>query len=835
MRMDDLNRSIPATRRAVGRTVLVAVTLTAVSLLWTPSPSLAQTPTPTPAQIELFKQLPPEQQRAILDEAMKTGTVPGPESEPLSFPDTDRPKPAQEAEPARPAITDAPDLKPFGYDMFANVPTTFAPATDIPVPADYVMGPGDTLEVLLIGERGGRYTLTVGRDGVVDFPELGPIPVAGLSFPSAKDMLEQRVAEQMIGMRASVSIGTRRAIRVFVLGEAEQPGSYTVSGLSTMTNALFTSGGVKSIGSLRDIQLKRDGKVVSRLDLYDLLLNGDTSDDVRLLPGDVIFIPPVGITVGISGEVQRPAIYEVKEKTPVSELLYLTGGLTPQADPRTARLNRIDDRRNRTIVNIDLTTPQGRGVVLRSGDVVNIQAIRQSLEGAVQLSGHVHRSRSEQYRPGMRLTDLVGSLDELKPLADTHYVLVRRETGPTRTVSVVSADLAAAFADPASAANVALQARDQVHVFDLATSRDAIVDPIIADLQRQSGREEPLQVVGIGGQVKVPGQYPLESGMTVSDLVRAGGSLDQAAYGGSAELTRYEVIDGERRQTELVQVDLGRVMAGDPTADFTLKAFDYLLIKEVPEWRDQETIELMGEFRFPGTYTVRRGESLRSILERAGGLTDLAFPEGSVFTREDLREREQKQLNVLAERLQRELAAISLQQAQSAEAANAAQAMAAGQSLLADLKATEAMGRLVIELQEVLDSPVGSDADIIVKGGDRLVVPRRSQEVTVMGEVQNATSHLYQAGLGRDDYVMRSGGTTQRADEKRIYVIRANGEVVAGTSSGWFQKNGSKDIYPGDTVVVPLDAQQMRPLTLWTSVTQILYNIAVAVAAVNSF
>jgi polysaccharide biosynthesis/export protein len=176
-----------------------------------------------------------------------------------------------------------------------------------------VLGPGDTLEVMLVGDRGGRYTLTVGRDGTVDFPALGPIALAGMRFPDAKDLLEQRVAQQMIGMRASVSIGALRSIRIFVLGEAERPGSYTVSGLSTMTNALFASGGVKPIGSLRNIQLKRGGQVITRLDLYDLLLNGDTSNDVRLLPGDVIFIPPVGITVGVAGEVHRPAIYEVQE------------------------------------------------------------------------------------------------------------------------------------------------------------------------------------------------------------------------------------------------------------------------------------------------------------------------------------------------------------------------------------------------------------------------------------------------------------------------------------------------------------------------------------------
>lgn len=728
-----------------------------------------------------------------------------------------------------------PELKPFGYDLFSNVPTTFAPATDIPVPADYVVGPGDTLEVQLIGDQGGRYTLTVGRDGVVNFPELGPIAVAGMRFAAAKVLLEQRVVEQMIGTRASISMGTLRSIQVFVLGEAERPGSYTVSGLSTITNALFASGGVKPIGSLRNVELKRGGQVVTRYDLYDLLLNGDTSHDARLLPGDVIFIPPVGITVAVTGEIQRPAIYEVREGASAAQILYLSGGLTPQANPRTAVLERIDERRNRTVLDLDLSTRQGRATSLQSGDLVRIQAIRDSVEGAVSLLGHLHRTGSAQYRPGMRLTDLIGSLDELKPLADLHYVLIRRETGPTRLVSVVSADASAAFADPDSAANVLLQPRDRVHVFDLASSRNRVVAPILDDFSRQSSRDEPAQIVGIGGRVKIPGKYPLEPGMTVSDLVRAGGGLDQAAYGGEAELTRYEVVDGEQRQTELLRIDLAQLRAGTSSADLVLRPFDYVVVKDTPLWRDQETITIVGEVRFPGDYPIRRGETLRSVIERAGGLTDLAFPAGTVFMRLDLKEREQRQLQILAERLQRELAALSLQQAQSETTGSTSQATAAGQALLADLKGTQAVGRLVIELNEVMAATLGSSADIVIRDGDRLFIPRLTQEVTVIGEVQSPTSHLYRADLNRDDYISISGGPTQRADKKRIFIIRANGSVAAAPSAAWFSRGGARDVKPGDTIVVPLDAQQMRPLTVWTSVTQILYNIAVAVAAVNSF
>jgi len=295
------------------------------------------------------------------------------------------------------------------------------------------------------------------------------------------------------------------------------------------------------------------------------------------------------------------------------------------------------------------------------------------------------------------------------------------------------------------------------------------------------------------------------------------------------------VVNGERRQTELLQLDLAQMLAGNPVADVALQPFDFVVIKEVPLWRDQENITLTGEVRFPGKYPITRGETLRSIIERAGGLTDQAFPKGSVFTRTELREREQQQLQVLADRLQRELAALSLQQAQSDEAASSAQAMAAGQALLADLKGTEAVGRLVIQLDEIIEAQAGSTFDVELRDGDRLVIPRRTQEVTVMGEVQGPTSHLYQAGLSRNDYIQRSGGFTQRADSRRVFVIRANGEVVGGSSNNWFGGGAAQQINPGDTVIVPLNAQQVKPLTLWTSVTQILFNIAVAVAAVNSF
>ena len=735
--------------------------------------------------------------------------------------------------PLEPVDTDA--LKPFGYDLFAGVPTTFAPVTDVPVPSEYVIGPGDRFDVQLIGNTKGKHSLVVNRDGRINFPELGPIAVSGLRVGEAKARIEQRVADQMIGTQVTVSMGDLRSIRVFVVGEANQPGSYTVSSLATVTNALFVSGGVKPIGSLRNIQLKRNGRVVSQLDLYDLLLNGDTSGDARLLPGDVIFIPPVGTTVGATGEVRRPAIYELRGEASAADLVHLAGGLTPEADPRLATLQRIDERRERVVVDVDLTNPQARTTRLRTGDLLRVPGVRATYSNAVRVDGHVLRPASVEYRGGLRLTDVIPSADDLKPNADQRYVLIRREDAGTRRVQVLSADLSEAWRAPTTEANPRLAPRDRIYVFDLETGRRAILDPILQELKLQAVSDEPSQIVRVSGRVRVPGEYPLEPGMTVSDLIRAGGGLAEEAYGGEADLARYEVRDGQSRKTDVVKVDLRRALARDPAADQVLAPFDFLVVKEISQWSSQETVRLEGEVRFPGEYPIERGETLRSVIERAGGLTPLAFPQGSVFTRESLKERERRQVEILVDRLKQDLGTLALQATQATTGApqQASETLAIGQSLLDDLRNAEPVGRLVIDLDRIMAADAASAADVILKDGDVLRVPQTAQEVTVIGEVQSATSHLYDPAFARDDYIRMSGGTTQKADDRRIYVVRANGSVETGSGSRWFRNAGS--IQPGDTIVVPLDAERMRPLPLWTAVTTIIFNLAVAVAAVNSF
>jgi polysaccharide export outer membrane protein len=731
-------------------------------------------------------------------------------------------------------------LKPFGYDLFEGVPSTFAPVSGIQVPIDYIVGPGDIFRVQLYGNESSKYELPVERDGRINFPRLGPIFVSGMTFDVARQTIEERVAKQIIGTHVSVTMGDLRSIRVFVLGEAEKPGSYTVSGLSTMTNALFVSGGVKKIGSLRNIDLKRNGKLVTTLDLYDLLLHGDTSGDRQLMPGDVIFIPPIGNTASVDGAVRRPAIYELKHESTAEQVIALAGGLLPDADAKIGQLERILPSNLREMRNVDLTTPAGSTTKIDNGDKLKVPEIRPTLENSVTLSGYVYRPGQFQYQKGLRLSSVLGSFDELKPEADLHYIMIRRQVPPEERIEVISADLARTLAARGSSADPELRPRDQIFVFNLTPDRGHVLEPIIRDLELQATPDRPEQMVSIDGRVKAPGKYPLEPTMHVSDLIRAGGSLEDAAYRGQAELTRYAVVDGDARQTELISVDLTAIRRGDPNADLKLKPYDVLLIKPIPMWMEPGAIEVKGEVRFPGKYPIHEGETLHSVLLRAGGFTEAAFPEGAVFVRDELKTREREQLELLANRMQSDLAALSLEAISSSAVVNSAGGAAASQSLivgrqlLAQLRNTKPVGRLVVDISAVQRGKAGGPEDVLLKDGDRLMIPKKAPEITILGEVQSPTSHVYQAGLTRDEYIGKSGGTTQKADRKRIYVVRANGDVVSGERSGWFRRRQNIEMRPGDTIVVPLDTERVNALPMWQAITTIIYNLAVALLAVRS-
>jgi protein involved in polysaccharide export with SLBB domain len=726
-------------------------------------------------------------------------------------------------------------LKPFGYDIFSQYPAALPPTSDVPVPSDYIVDAGDVLDILLYGNQNHAYQMSVGRDGRINFPQLGPINVAGQPFSAVQTEIESRIQHQMIGVHASVTMSQTRSTQVFVVGDAFLPGNYTINGLGTITSALYAAGGIDNAGSLRNVELMRNGQVVDKIDLYDLLLHGSTAHDSRLFQGDVVFIPPVGPTVAVGGQVQRPAIYELRGEDNPAQAIALAGGFTPQADVSKATLTRIEPNGLRVVLPLDLTDSRGLAEGLRNGDYINVPVLKPALDSAVTLQGNVYTEGVYEYHPQMRLTDVIGSVSDLKPDTDLHYMLIRRELPPDRRIEVISADLAAALAHPGTGADPALMPRDQITVFDLSSSRDQIVQPILSDLQAQTTEAQPEQVVTVQGKVNVPGDYPLEPGMRVTDLIRAGGGLADAAYVAKAELTRYVVTEDGTRHTEIFDVDLLRALQ-DPSADLRLEPYDVLSVKEVSQWANQESIKLMGQVRFPGIYTIKPGETLKSVIDRAGGLTEYAFPQGAVFTRVELKQREQDQMDQLAQRMKVELAVLALRAVATSSGAstgNASNGLIVGRSLLDQLQSEKAVGRLVINLRGIMRDAPDSPEDVVLRNGDQLTVPKYEQEVTVIGEVQDPTSHLYNPDLSRADYIRLSGGYTAQADGKRVYVVRADGSVIANGGSHWFDSS-KVEMEHGDTIVVPINAEQMLPLPFWQAVTGIMYNVAIAAAAVHA-
>ena len=737
-------------------------------------------------------------------------------------------------------------VEPFGYDLFSGVPTTFAPATDIPISSDYIVGPGDNVLIQLFGKEHAQYSLVITREGELHIPDIGPISVVGLTFVEMKKMLTEQISKQMIGEDVVVAMGALRSIRVFILGDASRPGSYTVSALSTMTNALFVSGGVKDIGSLRNIQLKRQGKVITRLDLYDLLLDGDTSSDVRLQPGDVIFIPPVGKTVAVSGEVRRPAVYELRDEKTASQVLHLAGGLLPTAYAPASQILHINKDRERTLIDVDLASKAGLTTEMHTGDELQIFSILEKMENIVVLSGHAQRPGGYQWHKGMRVGDLISSInDDLLPHPDLEYALVKRDPGDGKTLEVFSIRIGEVLASPSSSENIQLQARDEVIVFGFGASRTDEIDSIIDELRSVAVFGKPARVVKVGGLVRLPGEYPLEHHMSVADLIRAAGGLAEAAYGLEAELTRYQINDGEQRQIGHVAVKLDQILSGERSADFALHAHDYLHIKALPAWSSSSMIELKGEVRFPGMYPISRGEQLSNVIRRAGGFTDLAFLNGAMFFRVELKNREKKRLDELSRRLEADLASLAVEQ--SHEDKKAPDSLLLGRELADQLRNVDPVGRLVIDINRLVSETSGgrrSDYDIRLMDGDQLYIPPVTQEVIVTGEVFYPTSHLFERGRKLGSYVKMSGGATKKADENRIYIVRADGSVKSQSGTAfefdnedgtpWFNVVGKDEIRAGDTIVVPLDIDRMKPLTFWTGVSKIVFELAFAAASAKA-
>ncbi|EKO3614747.1 SLBB domain-containing protein [Vibrio metschnikovii] len=867
---------------------------------------------PTPEQLRMFQNLPADQQQAL---ARQYGiTLPNINnsgaSQPLPTADirTSRPDKAEQQPLNKQDQEKEPELKRFGLDLFAASPTTFAPVSDVPVPSDYRVGPNDEIIVQLFGKDNSTHRLRVNREGVINFPSLGPISVAGLSFSEVRASLMQRVQEQMIGVRSDITLGELRSMQIFVMGDAYKPGAYTVSALTTISQAIYYSGGFSESGALRNVQLKRNGQVVRTLDLYDLLLKGDSRNDERLMPGDVVWIAPVKATISIQGEVQRPAIYEIKPGETYQDVLTLSGGVTAHAYLERATIKRPSSHGTRDVHSLDLTQRKALQQPMRNGDEITVAKRSELLQNYVQLMGDVAHAGYAEWRDNLRISDLFHSADSaFNATADLNYALVIREVNLQRDVRVYQFSLANALLNPNSADNLRLQPRDQVLVFnrlsaedleELLTpknggreveqtqaksleqaqalarseaereqqrlsllpnaaneldkrkadepiffqgqmitqeqakalqenSRQFLLAPLLVRLQQQSSYGHPAMIAEVFGEVKYPGRYPIAQHNTVQGLLAAAGGLSADAFSANAELARIESL-GNTVRTEIKNIDLSAVMEGDQQANREIKPRDRLNVFEQPGIKQQNTVVLQGEVKFPGTYTLRRGETLAQLLERAGGLTEFAHPQGAIFTREALRLQEQKLLTQYAADMRREVAkkSFNVDSRVSSVISDPDKTLA----FIEEATNSRALGRMVVQLDQIIDG--NKSANFMLEDGDFLFIPMYRNTVSVMGEVQVGITYLLDPSLTVKDYINRAGGMKKQADDDRIFVVRADGSVFKPNTGFWFGRRG-ESLRPGDTIVVPVDTDYRDALNVWTAATQILYQTGVAVNALK--
>ncbi|ABF39891.1 polysaccharide export protein [Candidatus Koribacter versatilis Ellin345] len=679
-------------------------------------------------------------------------------------------------------------LRRFGSDTFLQHGQSAEASIDLPAGPEYVLGPGDVLTLSMWGSISQTLPRTVDREGRIVLPEAGPVSVAGLTLEQAQALTEKMLRPQFRDVRVQLSLARVRTVRIYVVGDVQRPGAYDVSALSTVVNALFAAGGPTAIGSLRTVRHMRNKELVREVDLYDFLLRGIHADVERLEPGDTVLVPPAGRQVTVSGMVRRPAIYELRGERSIDDVVALAGGLLVSASTSQIRIERV--RANTARVTDEITVKNSddassvraslQAYAVEDGDRVVIAPILPYSERAIYVEGHVIRPGKIAYRDNMSVTDVIRSYRDLLPEPAERAEIIRLRP-PDFRPETIEFNL-----------SEALIGNSQIHL-----------QPF--DTIRVLGRYEfDAPKVTIQGEVLRPGTYPLPEKLTVAQLVRLAGGFKRSALKDHADLTSYDVQQGARVTSHRLSIDIGRAVDdADSAADVALKTGDVLTIHQIAGWNDiGASVTLGGEVAYPGTYGIQEGERLSSVLKRAGGFRDTAYPTGAYLSRVQVRDFEEKSRNELIRQIETTSAATKISPSLSTteQAATLQLITQQQEQVLQRLRNQPSTGRLVIKINSDIATWEGTPIDIELRSGDVLTIPKRPGFVLVTGQVYNSTAITYVPGRDANWYLHRAGGPTAMASKKEIFVIRANGSVV-GRESDESALHAKLDA--GDVVVVP--------------------------------
>jgi protein involved in polysaccharide export with SLBB domain len=752
----------------------------------------------------------------------------------------------------------------YGANLFQNVPSTFAPLANTPVPPDYVLGPDDQLRIRVWGQVNFNADLRVDRSGDVYLPQVGPVHVAGLRFDQLQQHVHDAVARLYRNFQLQVNMGQIRSIQVYMTGEARRPGVYTVSSLATLIDALFASGGPSIQGSMRSIELRRNGQLVTTLDLYALLVNGDKSKDAALLSGDVIHIPPVGRQVALIGSVRRPAIYELLPGDTLDRVLQDAGGVTALASQARASLERTVEHSGRTAMELALDAA-GRATALEDGDVVHVLSLVSKFDKTVTLRGNTANPGRFAWHDGMRLSDLIPDRESLLTrdywwkraqlgLAAPEFEAVpslanlRQPSAPRNLLQEPQPPAAASTTSPGSPA--APNANPQASAA-AAEQTSYPSFPVPAGQSETANAQSGADANAVQSNASVKGS---QSALAEQDEDRNETLAPRSAHKTIVRLNVPEIdwsyavierIDPSTLKTQLVPFDLGKlVIDHDQSQNLALQPGDVVTVFSqsdihVPIAEQTTLVRLEGEFAHAGTYSVLPGETLRQLVQRAGGLTSNAYLYGSVFTRESTRILQQRRIDEsvheLTLQMQRgnlALAANPIANAQDLANVNAAQS--SEQALVAQLQQVRATGRIVFqftpESASVTDIP-----DLKLENGDTFLIPSLPSTVNVLGAVFNQNSFVYRPGANVSSFLKLAGGPNSNADRKQTFIVRANGAVLSKTTVNGFWDNGFEKLRlnPGDSIIVPEKVVRPSALRGFLEWSQVISQLALGAAVVN--
>lgn len=786
------------------------------------------------------------------------------------------------------------DVETFGYNYLKTYFEGDSNFSQSPVSESYKIQIGDIFKINIYGKENRSLELQVNREGRLEITELGPLELAGVSYKDARKIIEEKFKNKIYGIKISVLLDRINSIRIRIFGEIKQPGFYNISSFSRITEVLSKAGGVIYTGSLRNIKLIRKDNSKYDVDLYEYFCYGSTEQDLLLKEGDAIFIPTKSSEIMLFGHFKRPGVYEILGDTTLKDVLSFSGGLTAGGYYESIRLKRFT-LNGGEIKTLSLKNPKDLKTKIKNGDILEGLPVSLDLKKSITLKGAVTRPGKYEFFKGMKISDLIKNVDEeLEPNVDLLYALLVRKingkmevfqfspqdvlkvrkdryvhdalgnlginSGSGNDESTISVDLqkkAIAYkkGDYGLLENDVLiffPSLRQVGLKDKESEsesqerlvgeelikktktenkilglRKKLLDPVVQGLKESAVSTDSTRLFEVSGMVKVPGVYPLPKDCTLKDALHAAGGIKEFTFLKLAELTRKKV--SEEDHYEISQLSLN--LENEQHLKTILKPHDRINFFAKPNWSENMKITLTGEVVYPGTYVFSKGEDLRSVIKRAGGLNKYAYIKGAVFSRESLKKKEQQYLEMLKADLQRELAFMGLKR-ESALGGSTRISLTDAITIIENLDNTEAFGRLVIDLDYLLIKD--NNDKLILEDGDLLHIPAITQVVSVVGEVYYPSSHMFLEDKSTNDFILLSGGFKPRAAKKNVYVVLPNGAVNAKSRFRWNNRHDvSNVLLPGSTIIVPSNTNYIDGLSVWTAATQIIYQIGIAWQAIK--